>query len=92
MEDDVMARVTAAVGHGQAGEQEAARREPESLGSLADDHRRPGDAERARGFLEQARAASDALGDDAYGDLVRGILDRVGRAPDEGSTAPLPDA
>lgn len=155
MEDDVMARVTAAVQRGQGGEREAARRELESvwdgddgpvddfhrcviahfladlqddtrdelrwderalaavdgitderaqefdtalrvrgflpslLGSLADDHRRLGDAERARGFLDQARAASDALGDDACGDLVRGILDRVGRALDERSTAPL---
>ncbi|QJY46735.1 hypothetical protein [Pseudonocardia broussonetiae] len=157
MEDEVMARVTAAVQRGQGGERTAARRELESLwdgdgradafhrcviahfladlqddtgdelrwderalaavdgvtderaqeygtalrvrgflpsllGSLADDHRRLGDAEQARGFLEQARAASDALGDDGYGDLVRGILDRVGRALDEGSTAPLPDA
>jgi hypothetical protein len=155
VDDDVMARVTAAVGRGQAGEREAARRELESLwdgdgradafhrcviahfladlqddtvdeltwderalaavegvtdgraqeydaslqvrgflpslhGSLADDHRRLGDPERARYHLGQARAASDALGDDPYGGLVRGILDRVGRALDEGSTAPLP--
>ena len=156
MEDDVMARVTAAVQRGQAGERAPARRELESMWaeveqgggddfhrcviahfladlqddlraelrwderalaavdgvsderaqefdgslrvrgfmpslylSLADDHRRLGDATRAREFLEKARATADALGDDAYGGLVSGILDKVSRALTEGSTEPL---
>ena len=59
--------------------------------SLADDHRRLGDANRAREFLEKARATSDALGDDAYGELVRGAMDKVSRALAEGSTEPLPN-
>jgi|SRR5689334_1041434 len=58
--------------------------------SLADDHRRLGDADRAHEFLEKARATSDALGDDAYGELVRGALDKVGRALADGSTERLP--
>jgi len=156
MEDDVMARVTAAVQRGQAGERATARRELESMWaevergggddfhrcviahfladlqenqreelrwderalaavdgvsderaqefdeslrvrgfmpslylSLADDHRRLGDGTRAREFLEKARATADALGDDAYGGLVSGILDKVSRALAEGSTEPL---
>lgn len=157
MVEDVIARVTAAVGRGQAGERAAARQELESMwaevergagddfdrcviahfladlqdddrdellwderalaavggvsdervrevhGSLrvrgflpslylsvADDHRRLGDPGRAREFLEKARATSDALGDDAYGELVGGALDKVGRALAEGSTERLP--
>lgn len=58
--------------------------------SLADDHRRLGDARRAHEFLGKARATSDALGDDAYGELVRGALDKVSRALAEGSTERLP--
>jgi hypothetical protein len=53
--------------------------------SLADDHRRLGDANRAHEFLGKARATSDALGDDSYGELVRGALDKVSRALAEGS-------
>ncbi len=157
MEDDVMARVTAAVERGRAGEQAAARQELEAMWaevergggddfhrcviahfaadlqdderdelmwderalaavdgvsderaqefdaslqvrgfmpslylSLADDHRRLGDANRAHDFLGKARATVDALGDDAYGDLVRGALDKVSRALAEGSTERLP--
>ncbi|MFG1645882.1 hypothetical protein ACGFMK_36860 [Amycolatopsis sp. NPDC049252] len=153
MEDAVMARVTAAVQRGQAGERASARQELESMWdgvegddfhrcviahfladlqddqreelrwderalaaadgvsderaqeydgslrvrgfmpslylSLADDHRRLGDADRAREFLEKAQATADALGDDAYGGLVSGILDKVSRALAEGSTEPL---
>lgn len=59
--------------------------------SLADDHRRLGDADRAHEFLGKAAAASDALGGDAYGDLVRGILDKVSQALAEGSTEQLPE-
>ncbi len=58
--------------------------------SLADDHRRLGEASRAHEFLGKARATCDALGDDAYGELVRGALDKVGRALAEGSTERLP--
>jgi hypothetical protein len=58
--------------------------------SLADDHRRLGDPDRAREFLDRARATSDALGNDAYGELVRGALEKVSRALAEGSTDPLP--
>jgi hypothetical protein len=59
--------------------------------SLADDHRRLGDADRAHEFLGKARAVSDALAEDPYGDLVRGILDKVSQALAEGSTEPLPE-
>ncbi|WP_410675505.1 hypothetical protein [Amycolatopsis sp. cmx-4-68] len=58
--------------------------------SLADDHRRLGDATRAHEFLEKAQATSDALGEDAYGELVKGIIGKVRRALTEGSTEPLP--
>lgn len=158
MEDDVMARVTAAVQRGRAGDRVSARQElaviwaevegdgnddfhrcviahvmadlqddqrdelmwderalaavdgvsderaqefdprlrvrgflPSLYASLADDHRRLGDADRAREFLGRARAASDALGGDAFGDLVRGVLDKVDRALAEGSTGRLPE-
>ena len=60
--------------------------------SLADDHRRLGDANRAQDFLGKARATSDALGDDAYGELVRGVMEKVGRALAEGSTERLPSS
>ena len=148
MDDDVMARVTAAVQRGQAGERATARQELEAMWaevehgdgddfhrcviahfvadlqeddrdelmwderalaavdgvtdgraqgfmpslylSVADDHRRLGNADRAHAFLERARATSDVLGDDAYGELVRGALDEIGRALAEGSTERLP--
>jgi hypothetical protein len=57
--------------------------------SLADDHRRLGDAASAHEFLERARGTVDALGDDAYGALVRSGLDNVARALAEGSTEQL---
>ena len=158
MEDDVMARVTAAVQRGRAGERATARQELEAMWaeveraggddfhrcviahftadlqddgreelmwderalaavagvsderarqfheslqvrgfmpslylSLADDHRRLGDANRADEFLGKARATSDALGDDAYGELVRGAMEKVRRALAEGSTERLPN-
>lgn len=59
--------------------------------SLADDHRRLGDANRAHEFLGKARATTDALGDDAYGELIRGALDKVSRALAEGTTERLPN-
>ena len=58
--------------------------------SLADDHRRLGDANGAHNFLGLARDTIDALGDDAYGALVRSGLENVSRALAEGSTARLP--
>lgn len=64
---------------------------PSPYGSLADDHRRLGDPGRAHELLGKARATSDVLGEDAYGDLVRGILDKVDRALAEGSTEQLPE-
>ncbi|MFD4668079.1 hypothetical protein ACFWNN_00010 [Lentzea sp. NPDC058450] len=158
MADDLMARITATVQRGQAGERDAAREELESMWaevehgggddfhrcviahfladlqadqrdelmwderalaavrgvsderaqrfdqslqvrgfmpslylSLADDHRRLGDATSAREFLENAQATSDALGHDPYGELVKGIMGKVRRALAEGSTEPLPD-
>jgi hypothetical protein len=157
MDDDVIARMTAAVQRGQAGERATARQELETMWaevergegddfhrcviahfladlqedereelmwderalaavggvtderaqefdaslqvrgfmpslylSLADDHRRLGDAHRAHEFLGKARATSDALGDDDYGVLVRGAMDKVSRALAEGSTERLP--
>ncbi len=45
----------------------------------------------AHEFLQKARATSDALGDDAYGELIRSALDTVSRALAEGSTEPLPN-
>lgn len=157
MEDDVMARVTAAVQRGQAGERGPARHDLEAVWaeverrggddfhrcviahfmadlqedereelmwderalaavdgvsderaqefdvslqvrgfmpslylSLADDHRRLGEANRAHEYLGKARATSDALGNDAYGELIRGALDKVSRALAEGSTERLP--
>ncbi|GHH39256.1 hypothetical protein [Lentzea cavernae] len=63
---------------------------PSLYASLADDHRRLGDLTSAHEFLEKAEAASDALGEDAYGALVKGIIGQVRQALAEGSTEPLP--
>lgn len=68
MDDEVMARVIAAVQRGRAGERTAAREELEAM------------------WAEVERGG----GDDAYGELVRGALDTVGRALAEGSTERLP--
>lgn len=45
--------------------------------NLADCHRRLGDPGRAREHLRQAQAGVGALGDDAYGQLIRDGLDRL---------------
>jgi hypothetical protein len=58
--------------------------------SLADDHRRLGEVERAQEFLEQARSVSDVLGDDSYGTTVKDALAKIATALAEGSTEPLP--
>jgi hypothetical protein len=58
--------------------------------SIADDHRRLGDAERAGHFLARARSTSDALGDDPYGALVRSGTEKIAAALAAGSTERLP--
>ncbi|MEU7476376.1 hypothetical protein AB0A63_10355 [Lentzea sp. NPDC042327] len=45
--------------------------------NLADCHRRLGDLDRARDHLRQARDTIGVLGDDDYGRLIRGGLDRL---------------
>ncbi|MSW64513.1 MAG: hypothetical protein F2825_06445 [Actinobacteria bacterium] len=60
--------------------------------NLADDHRRLGDPDRARQHLALARASIGALGDDAYGDLLRSAVGHVQGALDAGSTDRLPTA
>ncbi|WP_433222332.1 hypothetical protein ACQP00_23185 [Dactylosporangium sp. CS-047395] len=45
--------------------------------NLAECHRRLGDPGRAREHLEAARAGMGALGDDDYGRLIRGGLERL---------------
>ena len=47
--------------------------------NLGDCYRRLGDLDRAREHLELARAGMGALGDDAYGDLIRRGLDLLTR-------------
>ena len=57
--------------------------------SVADDHRRLGDAARAREFLDRARSVADVLGDDPYGALVKGAMEKIAVALAEGSTERL---
>jgi hypothetical protein len=57
--------------------------------SIADDHRRLGDAEQAAHFLARARSASDALGDDSYGSMVKNIMENIAAALAAGSTERL---
>ncbi len=59
--------------------------------SLADDHRRLGEVERAQEFLDQARSVSDVLGDDPYGIVIKSAMEKIAKALTEGSTEPLPD-
>jgi hypothetical protein len=58
--------------------------------SLADDHRRLGDVERAQEFLDLARSVSDALDDDPYGMMIKSAIEKIARAITEGSTERLP--
>jgi hypothetical protein len=58
--------------------------------NLADDYRRLSRTDEARHHLRLARERLAVLGQDAYGDLIRGAVDRVGEALDAGSTEPLP--
>lgn len=60
--------------------------------NLADDHRRLGDPDRAREHLALARDSIGALGEDAYGDLLRSAVEHVQAALDGGSTDRLPTA
>ncbi|GAA2868870.1 hypothetical protein GCM10010472_27790 [Pseudonocardia halophobica] len=57
--------------------------------SVADDHRRLGDTDRAHEHLEKARATVGALGEGAYGELVRGALDKIDQALAAGCTEQL---
>ncbi|MER7586426.1 tetratricopeptide repeat protein [Micromonospora sp. NPDC127501] len=45
--------------------------------SLAECHRKLGDLDRAREYLQRAQAGIGALGDDQYGQLIKGGLDRL---------------
>ncbi len=45
--------------------------------NLGECHRKLGDLGRAREYLERARTGIDALGDDDYGQLIKGGLDRL---------------
>jgi hypothetical protein len=58
--------------------------------SLADDHRRLGDQDRAQDFFDRARSVSDVLGDDPYGATVKDAMAKIAAALAEGSTEPLP--
>jgi hypothetical protein len=51
--------------------------------NLGEDHRRLGDLEAARHHLALGRAAAGALGDDGYGQMVRGGLDSLAARLDE---------
>lgn len=54
--------------------------------SLADDHRRLGEMERAQEFLDQARSVSDVLADDPYGLMVKSAFENIAKAIAKGST------
>ena len=45
--------------------------------NLAECYRKLGDLNRAREHLRRAQAAINALGDDEYGQLIKGGLDRL---------------
>ncbi|KAA9376506.1 hypothetical protein F5972_24180 [Microbispora cellulosiformans] len=51
--------------------------------NLAECYRKLGDLGRAREHLQKARAEIGALGDDGYGRLIRGGLDRLAEQLDE---------
>ena len=46
--------------------------------NLGECYRKLGDLDRAREQLERGRAAAGSLGDDGYGQMVKGGLDRLG--------------
>ncbi|SEG69801.1 Tetratricopeptide repeat-containing protein [Thermomonospora echinospora] len=51
--------------------------------NLGECYRKLGDFDRAREHLQQARAEIGALGDDGYGQLIRGGLERLAKQLDE---------
>ncbi|WP_433609248.1 hypothetical protein [Prescottella agglutinans] len=55
--------------------------------NLADNLRRLGSFDAARAHVDAAAGYLDALGDDDYGQMIRGALDGVGAAIAEGFTA-----
>lgn len=57
--------------------------------NLADAHRRLGNVPAARHHLTAAEADIDTLPDDDYGRLIRTGMEKIRRALDDGSTAPL---
>ena len=58
--------------------------------NLADDYRRISRPEEAQLHLDEARQRLGVLGEDAYGDMIRGAVERVGQALVNGSTDRLP--
>lgn len=50
---------------------------PSLLLNLGECYRKLGDLDRAREYLQGAQAGIDALGDDEYGQLIKGGLDRL---------------
>jgi hypothetical protein len=58
--------------------------------NLADDYRRISQPEEAQLHLDEARQRLGVLGEDAYGDLIRGAVERVAQALKNGSTDRLP--
>lgn len=61
----------------EAGSPDVAAFYPSLHLGLADDHRRVGDDERAREHLARGREVLGVLGDDPYGQTVRGAFDRL---------------
>ncbi|MER7443387.1 tetratricopeptide repeat protein [Micromonospora avicenniae] len=45
--------------------------------NLAECHRKLGDLDRAREYLQRAQAGIGALGDDAYAQLIKSGMDRL---------------
>ncbi|WP_416974390.1 hypothetical protein [Streptomyces sp. 4F14] len=45
--------------------------------NLAESYRKTGDLDRARSHVAQGRGYLDALAPDAYGDMIRGALERL---------------
>ncbi|WP_430335271.1 hypothetical protein [Rhodococcus sp. ACT016] len=60
--------------------------------NLADNLRRLGSFDAARTHIDAAAAYLDALGDDAYGRMIRGALEDVAASVRTGSTARRPTA
>lgn len=60
--------------------------------NLADDYRRLGAFDAARGELDSTRAHLGALGQDSYGAMIRTALREVEAAVGAGDTAPRPSA